>query len=140
MTSLEDWEKQFVKSENLEQQELEGHLSKISKYCSLSQVGFVVIQPAFEKILNMKDKIHLVLCARYIAHELQVALGRENPISADVSADELARNLMIGKSVITARASDLRKEHKIMDSGKGVYKATLQGIKPFLEHLQGESK
>lgn len=140
MASLEDWEKKLIKSENLEQKELETYLSGISHYCTLSTDGFVQINPEYDTILTNKDKIHLVLCARFIAHKLQTALGRETLIPDTVNSSELARMLMLDKGIVQARVSDLKRERKVNDVSKGVYRATLQGIKPLLENLQAGGK
>lgn len=140
MSSLEDWEKKLIKSENLEQKELETYLSGITRHCTLSTDGFVLINPDFDKSLTNKDKVHLILSARFIAHELQTALGRDSPISETVDSQELARMLLLDKGIVQARVSDLKKERKVTDVSKGVYKATLQGIKPLLENLQAGGK
>ena len=140
MSTLEDWEKRLIKNENLEQKELETYLSGITRYCTLSKDGFVLINPPFDKSLTTKDKVHLILSARFIAHELQKALGRDLPISETIDSQELARMIMLDKGIVQARVSDLKKERKVTDVSKGVYKATLQGIKPLLENLQTGGK
>jgi hypothetical protein len=133
--SLEDWEKEFVKPDDIQEEDLKKLLEKASQFCEIQSDGYVRIKKVGKGGLSDKAQIHLILVARYLAHELQTRLGRENPISATVRVSELEQMLRTSSKTITSRISDLRKEHAIEDGTRGEYMIKLPAIDDFLEDL-----
>lgn len=140
MNALDDYESRFIKSNNLKADDLASMLDIITEICEISENGYVHFINDSEKILSDKERIYTVLSARYLAHNLQVSLNRDVPISASVEAQELAEMLMMEKNTVQARVSEYRKKNKVSDVSKGVYVATAQGVKDFLSELSKEKK
>ncbi len=133
--SLEDWEKEFVKTDDIQSEDLKNLLNKASRFCEIQADGYVRIKGMGKNDLSDKAQIHLILTARYLAHELQARLGRENPISAIVKVSELEQMLRTSSKTITSRISDLRKERAIEDGTRGEYRIKLPAIEDFLDDL-----
>lgn len=140
MDSLDDWSKRFIKKDNLEADELIGMLEKISKYCEISESGFVRLINGADKSLSKKERIYLVISARYVANRLQKTMETEPTISSSISSQEISDMLMIDKASVQARASEYRKENKLTDVAKGVYEARSHGVKDFLEEIDKPKK
>jgi hypothetical protein len=66
---------------------------------------------------------------------LQVKIGRENPVNADVTVDELAKILKKPPRNISARVSELKDENAIDSLSKGVYRVRLHTIDGLIEKL-----
>lgn len=139
MDTLDDWEKKFIKGNDLEAEDLNEYLNGLSQFCELSKDGYVRLINGADKKLTKKDQIQLVVCARFVGNALQVKLGRANVISKTLEIDEIASILRIDKSIVSARISDLKKEKKVLDISKGVYEATIFSIKPFIAELNKKS-
>ena len=140
MNALDDYENRFIKRNNLKADDLASMLDIITEICEISENGYVHFINDSEKRLSDKERIYTVLSARYLAHNLQVSLNRDVPISASVEAQELAEMLMMEKNTVLARVSEYRKKNKVSDVSKGVYEATAQGVKDFLSGLSKEKR
>jgi hypothetical protein len=140
MVSLVDLEKKLVKSENLELQELDTLVTGVSRYCVLSGEGFARIQPIENLTFSDKDRIHLVLSARYLGSKVQELLSKDQSINAVVSNDELANYLRMKLKIVNARVSDLRKEGSVKDVGKARYVVMQHSIEPLVKKLDKISK
>jgi hypothetical protein len=96
------------------------------EHCAVDTKGEVEIKNA---TLLAKEKIALVLVARFIAHQL------DETISGEVTIDELARNTSIAAVQVRARTSELAKARQVEVVDRGVYRAMLHRIEPFLQSL-----
>lgn len=140
MSTLNDYEDKFIKSNNLKADDLAGMLDVITGICEISEDGYVHFINGADKNLSDKERIYTVLSARYLAHNLQASLNKEYTISASVEAQELSDMLMMEKNTVQARISEYRRMNKVSDASKGVYVATAQGVKDFLAGISKEKK
>jgi hypothetical protein len=128
MSDLEELKGKFLVSDSLSETKMLALLQLAVDQCAVDKTGNVEIK---NTSLAAKEKVMLVLSARFLAHEL------DESISPDVTAEELARNTAIEKVQVRARASDLAKERQIEVMDRGVYRALLHKIEPFLRSLTG---
>lgn len=135
MTSLEELERQFILEEDMEHEDINNLISRMLKFCKIDKKGYVII---YNKKLIIRDKILLVLSARYLANKLQEKLGKEITIMASINAKELAKMLREKENAIRARFKDLKEEGKIVTLKRGVYKITPHSIEDFLKILEDE--
>jgi hypothetical protein len=135
MDNLEDYEKKIFSMKDLEVEDLKKLITKISDFAKVSPDGFVSIINLDTKKVTDKERIHLVLCVRYLLNNLQVKIGRENPVNADVTVDELAKILKKPPRNISARVSELKDENAIDSLSKGVYRVRLHTIDGLIEKL-----
>lgn len=135
MSDLEDFEKKLFTTSDLEEEELKTLITKISVFAKVSPDGFVSIMNLDSKKVTDKERIHLVLGARYLLNNLQVKIGRENPIQADVTVDDLSKILRKPQRNISARVSELKEENAIDSPSKGVYRVRLHTIDGLIERL-----
>lgn len=133
--SLEDWEREFVKSEDIQSEDLKKLLDKGSRFSEIQEDGYVRIKKNGKKEFSDKTQIQLILIARYLANALQTRLGRPNPIPASVTVSEFVEMIKRPEKSVTSRLSDLRKEHAIDDVARGEYKIKLSAIEDFLDNL-----
>jgi len=132
---MEDLEKQFILSEDMEHEDINGLVKRILNFCKVDTKGFVVIQKSG---LIIPQRIMLVLSARYLANKLQQKLGRENiSINEVVTLKELSGMLKEKDTVIIARLKDLKDAKKVLSSERGIYKVATYAIKDFLTELDG---
>jgi hypothetical protein len=127
MSNLEELKNRFLVSESLSETKMLRLLELAVDHCAVDAKGNVEIK---NSSLPAKDKLMLVLVARLIAHNL------DETISADVTAEELVRNARIASEQVRARTSDLVKDRQIETASRGVYRAMLHRIEPFLRDLK----
>jgi hypothetical protein len=128
MSNLEELKSRFLVSDSLSEAKMLSLLQLAIDHCAVDLKGNVEIK---DTALAAKDKLMLVLAARLIAHHL------DESISADVTTDELARNTAIENVQVRARTSDLAKDRQIEVVSRGIYRALLHKIEPFLRGLNG---
>ena len=126
MSKLEELKNQFLVSDNLSEAKMLSLLQLAVNHCAVDPKGNVEIK---RPSLAAKDKVMLVLVARLIAHHL------DEQIPAEVTADELVKNVRISGEQVRARASDLVKARQIESVGRGIYRAILHRTEAFLSHL-----
>lgn len=136
LEELEELEKQFIVKEDIEEKMIKYLVSRVSKMCRIDTQGFVMI---FHENLKLKDKILLVLAARYLANRLQQKLNKETTINDEVGAGELSKILKEKNNIIRARITELKKEGKVTQVRRGVYKIMPHIIEDFLNELEGEN-
>lgn len=135
MSNLEDFEKKLFTTNDLEEEELKKLILKISEFATVSADSFVTLKSLDSKKVSDKERIHIVLSARLLLNMLQVKIGRENPVKADVTLDELSRFLRKPQKSISARVSELKEENAIDSPRKGVYRVRLHTIDGLIEKL-----
>ena len=126
MSNLEELKSRFLVSNSLSEAKMLSLLQIAVEHCAVDIQGNVEIK---NDALSAKDKITLVLVARFIAHQL------DETILSEVKVDELARNTSISGVQVRARASDLAKARQIEVVDRGVYRALLHRIESFLQGL-----
>jgi hypothetical protein len=126
MDNLEELKSQFLVSSSLSEAKMLSLLRMAIEHCAVDQRGHVEIKT---QGLTSRDKIVLILAARYIAHHL------DESIHADVTAEEIAKNALIAPDQVRARTSDLVRDKMIESSGRGVFRALAYKIEPFLNGL-----
>jgi len=131
---LDDLEKQFILNEDMEHEDIKTLISRILNFCKIDNKGFVIIH---DKQLKMRDKIVLVLSARYLANRLQTKLGKEVNIQETINIKELTIMLNEKNGVITARLKELKDAKKIIQQDRGTYKVAPYAINDFLNQLEG---
>ncbi|WP_158787877.1 hypothetical protein [Granulicella sp. L46] len=127
MATLEELKAQFLVSSNLSEAKMLSLLQLAIAHCAVDSKGNVDIK---SPKLAARDKIMLVLSARYIAHHL------DESISMDVTGDELVRNAGVALDQIRARTSDLVRDKQIETPARGTYRVLVHRIDPFLQGLK----
>ena len=127
MSNLEELKSRFLVSESLSETKMLQLLELAVEHCAVDAKGNVEIK---NSSIAARDKIMLILVARLIAHNL------DGSIEQDVTADELVRNARIASEQVRARASDLSKDRQIEVTSRGVYRAMLHRVEPFLLNLK----
>jgi hypothetical protein len=127
MSDLEELKSRFLVTQSLSEAKMLSLLELAVDHCAVDIKGNVEIKNA---VLPAKDKLMLVLVARFIAHHL------DESIAEDVTADELVRNARVANEQVRARTSDLAKDRQIEVVSRGVYRALLHRIEPFLRGLK----
>jgi hypothetical protein len=127
LSDLEELRSQFLVSTSLSEAKMVALLQLAVNHCAVDAKGNVEIKIAS---LPSKDKLMLVMVARLIAHHL------DESIPAEVTADELTRNAHVAIEQVRARTSDLVRERQIEVVSRGVYRALLHRIEPFLKGLK----
>lgn len=137
MTSeFEDLARQFILNEDLEDKDIKDLVTRILKFCKIDSKGFVIIH---DTKLRTYDKIHLVLCAKYLANRLQLKSGKEVTIQESAHIKEITNILRENDAVVAARLKDLKDAKKVLPQDKGVYKAAPYAINDFIIKLELES-
>jgi hypothetical protein len=126
MNSLEDLKSKFLVSDSLSEAKMLSLLELAVNHCVVDPKGNVEIKT---NGLTARDKVMLVLAARYIAHHL------EDTILMHVSGDEIAKSAFVAPEQVRARASDLLRDKMIEIPTRGNYRALLHKIEPFLRGL-----
>ena len=124
--NLEDLKSQFLVSSSLSEAKMLALLKMAIDHCVVDKRGHVEMKTPN---LAARDKIMLILSARYIAHHL------DETIPMDVTADEIAKNAFIAPEQVRARTSDLVRDKMIESSSRGVFRALAYKIEPFLRDL-----
>jgi hypothetical protein len=127
MNSLEELKSQFLVSNSLSEAKMLSLLQLAVRHCAVDSRGSVEVKT---EGLPARDKIMLVLSARYIAHHL------DESIAMDVTPDELVRNAGVAPEQVRARTSDLVKDKQIETPSRGVYRALVHKIEPFLRGIK----
>jgi hypothetical protein len=126
MNDLEDLKSRFLVSNSLSEAKMFSLLQLAVNHCVVDPRGGVEIKTPN---LAARDKIMLVLAARYIAHHL------DDNIPMDVTGDEIVKNTFVAAEQVRARSSDLLRDKMIETPARGVYRALLHKIEPFLREL-----
>lgn len=126
MSSLEELKDKFLVSDSLSEQKMLGLLEVAINHCVVDPRGHVEIKTSG---LTVRDKIMLILAARFIAHHL------DESIAMDVMGEEIAKNAFVAPEQVRARTSDLVKDKMIDSPSRGTYRALAHKIEPFLRNL-----
>ena len=126
MTSIEELKSKFLVSGNVSETQMHSLLQIAVNHCAVDPNGNVEIK---NQKVTTKDKLMLVLAARFVAHAL------EGSIPAEVSNEELARNARSEGKQVRARLSELVKDRQIEMVSRGTYRALLHRVEPFLSTL-----
>jgi len=134
LKKLQELEKGLIVQDNIEVEDYMDSIKRVSKYAKVDNFGYVDIDDKISKKLIIKDKIILILIVRYLANKLQEKLKREITISQETSPNEIARFSNSKKSVIMARAKELKDTRKIIvGKKKGQYSISPNYIRIFLD-------
>ena len=135
--SLESIEKEWIE-EDLKTERVKELSKRTMKFTSMGQDGTVELKNEAENIA-LKNKIWLLLVARYLANKLQTELDREEVVSPEVTTSEFADMLHKEKKIISARLSDLKKDGKVKNPSRGVYKANPYKIENLFRKIEKEN-
>lgn len=131
---LEELEKDFILSDDMEREDIKELISRILKMCKIDAQGYVAIR---KPDLTIAQRIMLVLSARYLANKLQHKLSRESPIDETCKTMDIANMLKEKDTVIRVRLKELKDAKKVLSSKRGVFKIAPYEIKDFLAELEG---
>ena len=131
--SLEDLEKEFIHDEDAEPGDIRSLVTRIMMFCKIDKSGYVVVS---DKKLSIQDKILLILSARYLAHKLQVKLGKEGKINSEVTTTELTDMIRANPKTISGRLSELTKGSKVKSPKIATYKIAPHAIEQILVILE----
>jgi hypothetical protein len=140
MGSLEDMERKLFTTNDLEEDELKRLVDEISEFAKVSPDGFVSLFNLDSKKVTDKERIQLVLSARFLLNMLQVKLERQNPVNGEVTLEELAKYLRKPVKSISARVSELKEDNAIDSPNKGVYRVKLHTIDGMILKLKNINK
>jgi hypothetical protein len=127
MASMEELRKGFIVDESVIKERLENLVSEARKHCVIDKKG--TVHPNDDS-LKSRDKIMLVLAARYIASQL------EPTIKAAVTIEEIASSARLPADQIRARAADLVRDKLAEPIAKGQWRAQPHKVEPFLKSLR----
>lgn len=127
MENLEELKKKFiVDKEHYEEEQLGKHVDKISKYCKTDSEGNVHIEV---QNLTNKEKIKLVLVARFIANKLK------SDITPEVNIKTVSDSVHKNEHQVRARLSEIVREGFIRQKKRGVYIVMPHRIDEFLDQM-----
>lgn len=130
MDNISELKKMFiVGKEEYEMSKLENHIKLISRYCKIDDQGDAHIE---SDKLNNKEKIKLVLVARFLANKLEKNIPEEVPVEA------VAKAVHIDEHQARARLSDLTSEAFARQVNRGVYMVLPHKIDYFIDFLQSK--
>jgi DNA-binding transcriptional ArsR family regulator len=132
---FEELEKQFILTEDMEQEDLKNLIRRIQKLCKIDNNGYVIIR---KTNLSNVQQILLVLSARYLGNRLQLKLNRDITIFEICKIKELSEMLKVKDAVITARLKELKDKKKVISPDRGEFKIPPYEIKDLLEELEGQ--
>lgn len=122
--NIEEMKKKLlIDSEKYDETKLEQQITLLSKFCKVDAKGRVLFTV---KGISNKDKIKLVLVARFLANKL------DNKINPRVNVSEIAYMLSISEDQARARLSDIAKEGFATPKDRGVYLVVPYRIDDFL--------
>jgi hypothetical protein len=131
---MNDLKKRFIVDDDLEKQKTESYVERLLPFCKVTKNGNIILD---DKVTTSLDKVKTALVGRFLANKI------EPSIPAEVTAEELSKNLDIPKDQIYARLKDLKKAKVAVNSQKGGYEAKPLEIGKVLDELEkkyGESK
>jgi hypothetical protein len=126
---MEDLKKEFIiDKDNYEKERIPELVKKILRYCKITNEGQVMFE---EKDLILKDKIKLILIARFLANKL------DKNIPEEVSIDEILISIGSGNrdSLIT-RTKEVIDEGVAKRNSKGKYSILPFYVKQILDKLE----
>ncbi|RLG44252.1 MAG: hypothetical protein DRN81_04920 [Thermoproteota archaeon] len=132
---LEELEKEFIMSEDMEHDEIRELIGLVLGICKIDKKGYVVIRRTG---LTMQQRIMVVLTARYLANKLQQELERESPIDETCTTMEIANMLKEKDTVVRVRLKELKDDKKVLSPKRGVFRIAPYEIKEFLKELIGQ--
>ncbi|HIH13764.1 MAG TPA: hypothetical protein HA224_00745 [Nanoarchaeota archaeon] len=133
--SLQDLKKQFIVQESLEKIDIERQIMRVVRFCQVDAQGHVNIKTEIRGKLTAPQKMLCILASRYLGHELQGLLQEEKTIHAEVNVEDLSKMMSEKKSVICARAKDLKDSGKIK-ADSGIYQILPHAIEDIIIYLE----
>jgi hypothetical protein len=131
---LEELEKAFIMSEDMEHDEIKDLIERILDICKIDNKGYVVIR---KPSMTMQERIMIVLAARYLASRLQQKLKRDSPIQESCTTMEIANMLKEKDTVVRVRLKELKDDKKVLSPRRGVFRIAPYEIEDFLKGLLG---
>lgn len=136
MVNLDEVAKKYMKSDDLEAEDVANLLEKFASFCDWNRSGYVRIKKVGTKEIPNADKIHLVLSIRKVGNRLQELQGKGDiTIKPSANTEELSKMLNLKPTIINARVSDLRSAGSIKDLERGEYEVSVFSIDGLLEKL-----
>ena len=129
MSNLIEWEdlkKKFIVDETYERERLKNDVERLLRHCRITRQGRVIITSGK---LTAKEKIGLVISARFIANKLQKS------IPENVTAEELSKYTYIPKPGVSRRTAELVNEAFVFRPEPATYRANPARIDEFLDTL-----
>ncbi len=129
MSNLIEWEdlkKKFIVDETYERERLKNDVERLLRHCRITGQGRVIITSGK---LTAKEKIGLVISARFIANKLQKS------IPESVTAEELSKYTYIQKPGVSRRTAELVNEAFVFRPEPATYRANPARIDEFLDTL-----
>jgi hypothetical protein len=105
-------------------------LTKIRPFAQIDR-GACVHLTREARNLSVKERLRLVLAARWIGNRL------EDGIAADVSVADLAMQAGSTRPQVSARIAELVREGFALSTSRGVFRAVPARIESFMEELTG---
>ena len=129
--SIDELKKQFLVDEDVVKERIENLLTKVLPHCVVDKKGTVHIN---DSKMSGPNKFKLVLCARYLASQLDAKISSAVPI-ADVET-----STGLPASQVRARAKDAVDCKFAETDSQGVYRAKPHKIEAFLDSLGSAAK
>ena len=129
MSNLIEWEdlkKKFIVDETYERERLKNDVERLLRHCRITGQGRVIITSGK---LTAKEKIGLVISARFIANKLQKS------IPENVTAEEISKYTYIQKPAVSRRTAELVNEAFVFRPEPATYRANAARIDEFLDTL-----
>jgi len=120
----------FIVKNDFKEEQLADMISQINGFCVITGEGYVKIE---KDSLSTKDKIFLILGARYLGNAYQKLKLIDLTIKDIVTSAEVSDMLKVDTMVINARLNDLKKEGKIKSIERGSYIVDSYELKKYLQ-------
>jgi hypothetical protein len=133
---LEVLEKKFIVSEEATTANLVELITRLTKFCKITNNGEVIFLKADSKRITNIDKIMIVLIARHLANSLQIKQKKEVTIAEEINSKGISNMLREQSTIINARLKELKDSKKVISVSKGVYKVAPYAIEDFLESIE----
>lgn len=136
MVNLDEVAKKYMKSDNLEAEDVANLLEKLAPFCDWNRFGYVRIKKVGTREIPNSDKIRIVLSIRKVGNRLQELQGKGDiTMKPSANTEELSKMLNLKPTIINARVSDLRSAGDIKDLKRGEYEVSVFSIDELLEKL-----
>jgi len=122
----EELKKKFIVNETYETERLKNDVERLLRHCRITRQGRVIITAGK---LTTKQKIGLVISARFIANKLQKS------IPENVTAEEISKYTYIQKPGVSRKTTELVNEAFVFRPEPATYRANPARIDEFLDTL-----
>ncbi len=132
--STDEFEEQrrlfIVDEETYDKERVKTAIDKLARFAKISNSGRVYIDRSLEKGLTLKNKIVLVIVARYLGNKLN------QDISSEITAKDISTYISADLPTVHARGKELADDGYVSKPTDGTYVMNPGKIDEFLDSLK----